>query len=51
VLLGGDGEDTLDVISPNDFRTQIILGFEIPPDINTPRPTRRPGLLNLLGRI
>jgi hypothetical protein len=40
VLLGGDGEDTLNVLSENEFAHAVIREFEIPPDVNT--PGRRP---------
>jgi hypothetical protein len=52
ILGGGDGEDTLEEVSPSVFERQRILGFEIPPDINViDRPKVRRLIGRLLGRL
>ncbi len=35
VMLGGEGEDTFDLVSENDIGFEVIRGFEVPPDVNT----------------
>jgi hypothetical protein len=49
LMLGGGGEDTLDLSGVNNIVHEIIHGFEIPPDINTPPFRRLVG--RLLGRL
>jgi hypothetical protein len=48
ILAGGDGSDTLDEVTASVFAHQRILGFEIPPDINT---NQLPSLRRLIGRL
>jgi hypothetical protein len=48
LLAGGEGEDTLDEITASVFAHRRILGFEIPPDVNT---NQLPSLRRILGRL
>jgi len=51
-MLGGEDEDTFEVVSENSFAHQLIRGFEIPPDINVNElPARRRLLAGLLNRF
>jgi hypothetical protein len=46
-LLGGDGEDTHNVAGESELRHELVLGFELPPDVvNTSGLPRLRGLLN-----
>lgn len=53
VLLGGDGEDTHNVLAASEFRHELIRGFELPPGVvNTilrPRFGRPLNVLSALG--
>jgi hypothetical protein len=51
VMLGGDGEDTLNELTENTFAHEVIRGFEIPPDINTENLPGRRRLARLLGHL
>jgi hypothetical protein len=49
-LLGGNGDDTLEVQGELGIAHELIRGFEIPPDVNVGSPIRR-FLGRLLGRL
>jgi hypothetical protein len=52
LMLGGLGEDTLNVLSESTFGREVIRGFEIPPDVNVNGlPFARRPLAQLLHRL